>query len=252
MALKSYILSPGGERARVRGGQEERNEKLMKLSSLMPPDISLFCKRCSEVLSGLAENEAHIEFIRSELPTLLLNKPFFTKILNNLVEGGKYPDLQYSTMFDNEFLLYTDAAHLFSLRLFLWGPGEYTPVHDHNSWGVIGPISGELEVIDYRREDDGSREGYACLVELERLRLLPGQTASTFPLNEGIHKTGNPTQESILSLSLYGNPLPRGYINGFDTAGHSVYRILSPKMKKKLLAIQVLKSLNRVIGGGTS
>ena len=222
----------------------------MTFSSLMPPDISLFCQRCSEYLSSTVEDGARIEFIRSELPHLLLNQSLFAKVLHNMVEGEKYPDLQHSTMFDNELLLYADRSRLFSLRLFLWAPGEYTPVHDHNSWGVIGPVSGELEVFNYSREDDGSREGYARLVEIERLRLLPGETAFTLPLNKGIHKTGNPTQETILSLSLYGNPLPRGYINGFDIATCSIYQILAPKMKKTQLAIQALHSLMNSKRGG--
>lgn len=218
------------------------------MSSLMPPEISSFVQRCSDLLSGIAEDEARIERVRGELSHLLLNKSLFTKILRDLVEEGSYPDLRHATMFDNELLLYADGARLFSLRLFLWDPGEYTPVHDHSSWGVIGPVSGELEAINYRREDDGSREGYARLVEVERVRLRPGETGYTLPLNEGIHATGNPTQESMLSLSLYGNPLPRKYIHGFDVDCHGVYRILAPKTKKKQRAIRALLNLEKGIG----
>ena len=153
-------------------------------------------------------------------------------------------------MFDNELLLYADKAHLFSLRLFLWDPREYTPAHDHNSWGVIGPVSGELEVVNYRRADDSSKEGYARLVEIDRLRLQPGETTFTYPLGDGIHKAGNPTDETLLSLGLYGTPLPRGYLNGFDVPGRRVYRILAPKTRKKQLAIRALKSLNKTVGCG--
>lgn len=213
------------------------------MSSLAPQEISTFCQRCSELLSGIAEDQARIEWVRSELPRLLLNQSLFTKILHDLVEGGNYPDLRHSTMFDNELLLYADGARLFSLRLFLWDPGRYTSVHDHSSWGVIGPVSGELEVINYRREDDGSREGYARLVEIERFRLRPGETGFTLPLNEGIHATGNPTQEGMISVGLYGNPLPREYIHGFDVARHSVYRIFAPKTQKRLLAARALRGL---------
>lgn len=222
------------------------------MSFLAPLEISAFCQRCAEALSGITEDEARIELIRSELPRLLLNRSLFAKILRDLAAGGKYPDLRHSTMFDNELLLYADGMRLFSLRLFLWYPGEYTPVHDHNSWGVIGPISGELEVVNYRREDDGSQQGYACLVEVERFRLRPGETSFTLPLNEGIHKTGNPTQEAMLSLSLYGNPLSRDYIHGFDIDRHSAYRILSPKMKKRLRAARALHSLEEEMGSGDS
>lgn len=215
----------------------------MTLSTLIPTEIRLFCEWCAQGLAGITEDESSFKFIRGELSHLLLNKPLFAKILQQLIQEGKYPDLRYSTMFDNELLLYADNTHLFSLRMFLWDPGDYTPVHDHNSWGVIGPVSEELEVINYRREDDGSQEGYARLVETERMRLQPGETSFTLPLNEGIHSIGNPTRETILSLSLYGNPLPRGYINGFDLNGHRMYQIISPKVKKKQLAIRALHGL---------
>jgi predicted metal-dependent enzyme (double-stranded beta helix superfamily) len=116
-------------------------------------------------------------------------------------------------------------------------------VHDHNSWGVIGPVSGGLAVTNYRREDDGSQEEYARLVESGNARLIPGETACTLPLNEGIHKVGNPTQETLLSLSMYGRPLSRGHVNGFDVAKQRVYRIHAPRLKKKLLAADALRGL---------
>lgn len=221
------------------------------MSQQIPSEISSFCQRCSERLSGTSESADRIELVRSELPLLLRNKTLFSEILCNLIEGAKYPDLRQATMFDNELLLYADPARLFSLRLFLWNPGDYTPVHDHNSWGVIGPVSGELDVTNYRREDEGSEDKHARLAETERLRLLPGGTAFTLPLNEGIHRIGNPTRETMLSLSVYGNPLPRGYINRFDIASGRVHRILPPKLKKQELAIQALPGLDRSVGHGT-
>ena len=213
------------------------------MSSQVPLEIASFCKRCSDALSWTTENESCVELVRDELPILLFNKPLFAEILHSLVEGGGYPDLGRSTMFDNELLLHADSSRLFTLRMFLWGPGEYTVIHDHNSWGVIGPVSGVLGVFNYKREDDGSREEYACLIETEELRCLPGQTTFTLPLNQGIHKIGNPTQESMVSLSVYGKPLDRGYINGFDIDNDRIYKIFPPKSKKKMLAFQALAGL---------
>jgi hypothetical protein len=121
-------------------------------------------------------------------------------------------------------------------------------VHDHGSWGVIGPVTGKFEVIGYRREDDGSEEGKATLVEEEMLTLEPGETTFTLPLNDGIHEVGNPTDETIFSLSLYGRPLPRGYIWGFDVAEGRCYRIIAPQTKKKLLIAQALPGLDAEAG----
>jgi predicted metal-dependent enzyme (double-stranded beta helix superfamily) len=48
-------------------------------------------------------------------------------------------------LFDNEFILYRDPARLFSLRLYIFGAGERTCVHDHTSWGVSASAFGKLE-----------------------------------------------------------------------------------------------------------
>jgi len=214
-------------------------------SSEVPSEIVSFSRQCSEGLSGLSDNPSRIAFVQSIFPHLL-SRPLLEKLLKNLVEGAAYPDSRYGTMFDTELILYTDPARRFSLRMFLWGPGQYDPVHDHNSWGVIGPVSGKLEVVKYRRLDDGSREGFALLEECERGIIDPGQTYFALPLDECIHKTGNPTGETMVQLSLYGEKQTgRDYVNGFDPANNRVYRIVSPRVKKRTLAEQALLSLEK-------
>jgi predicted metal-dependent enzyme (double-stranded beta helix superfamily) len=178
-----------------------------------------------------------------ELSRLAREKQMFVEIVCNLVKDAAYPDIRRATMFDNEFLLYADPGRQFSLRLFIWEPKSYTNAHDHNSWGVIGPVTGEFEVVNYRREDDGLEEGMARLVETERMRLLPGETTFTLPLDDGIHKVGNALAETMISLSVYGRPLAKGYINEFDAASNRVHKIFSPQVKKKLLAIHALSDL---------
>lgn len=216
--------------------------------SQAPEEINLFCDRCSKAFSDISEIKERIEFVRGELPKLQNDSRFFAEMLSGIIEGAKYPDLRQATMFDNELLLYFDPDHKFSLRAFLWEPGEYTPVHDHGSWGVIGPVTGKLEVINYKREDDDSDERQAVLVEEEMIAIKPGETAFTLPLNDGIHEVGNPTDETILSLSLYGKPLPRGYIKGFDVAAGRAYRILAPQTRKKLLIVRALPGLDPTAG----
>lgn len=214
----------------------------------IPDEITSLCARCADAFSETDDVDARIEFVRGELPKLQTNTELFAELLSGVLEGAKYPDLRQSTMFDNELPLCADPVHKFSLRAFLWEPGKYTVVHDHGSWGVIGPVMGKLEVIDYTREDDGSDEGRAVLVEKATLAIEPGETAFTLPLNDGIHKVGNPTGETILSLSLYGRPLPRGYICGFDVAQGRAYRIISPPTNKKLLMARALSGLDAAAG----
>ena len=37
-----------------------------------------------------------------------------------------------------QFLLYVDPQESFSIVSFVWGPGQFTPVHDHTVWGLVG------------------------------------------------------------------------------------------------------------------
>lgn len=206
------------------------------------------CERCAAAHTETDDVNEMIEIVSGEMAKLLKQKKLFAEILLGVFEKAGFPDLRQSTMFDNELLLYYDPVHKFSLRAFLWAPGHYTAVHDHGSWGIIGPVTGKFEVISYRREDDGSEEGKATLVEEKMLTLEPGETTFSLPLDEGIHEVGNPTDETILSLSLYGRPLPRGYIWGFDVAKGRAYRIIAPQTKKKALIAQALSGLDAEAG----
>ena len=216
----------------------------MNASSRIPSEIISYCNRYAEGLARLTTNTERIDVMKNLLPELLRDKELFRRILRALVERGEYPDLRYATMFDSEYILYTHPDHLFSLRMFIWAPGAYDPIHDHNSWGVIGPVTGHLEVINYRRIDDGSHEDNAQLVETDRRTIPPGETYFVLPLNNGIHKTGNPTTETIIQVSIYGEgQVKRDHINGFDLETCSSYPIFAPRIKKKYLALQALSYL---------
>jgi len=210
-----------------------------------PEELTAFCGKCRENLNTMTENQSRIDFMRNLLPELLRQKQLIGTILAGIVERRTYPDINYPTMFDSEFILYTDPDHLFSIRMFLWGPGEYDPIHDHNSWGVIGPVTGKLEVVNYRRLDDGSREEYAHLVETDRRLVSPGDTYFVLPLNVGIHRTGNPSTDTIIQMSIYGEgQTVRDHINGYDIDSNRCYPIYAPKVRKRRLAAQACAFLD--------
>jgi predicted metal-dependent enzyme (double-stranded beta helix superfamily) len=189
-----------------------------------------------------SQNE-RIAFTRAEMPTLLLNRRLLKKILTDIARGKRYPDVRQATMFLNEFILYINNQRLFSARLYIYEPGQYTPIHDHNSWGVYGCVSEKVEVIRYRREDDETRQGYAQLRETERIILLPGNTSVVRPLNDGIHQAGNPVAATCVMLSIYGSPIRRLHVNQYDLVRNSVSRLYPPRLRKKRLAAQALDTM---------
>jgi predicted metal-dependent enzyme (double-stranded beta helix superfamily) len=209
-----------------------------------PTELLDICNQWSESIEKISDEAARIEFFQRELTGFLLNQPIFVKILGNIEKGSPYPDLRQAQMIEDEILLYLNRKRLFSLRMFLYGPGDYTPIHDHNSWGVSGSALGDLGVIRYAREDEGSVEGYAHLRQTAKFNLQPGKTEITQPLDKGIHQTGNPNGDMVIMISIYGSPIRRLYINRFDREHNKVDRLYPPRIKKKMLAAQALKQFN--------
>ena len=209
------------------------------------PRSALFaiCDRWADRLQGLADDAARIDYIKIVLPELLLNRQLWERILQQLVAGGRYPDLRHATMFRDELILYPNNKRLFSLRMFIYDSKAYTPIHDHNAWGVIGSVCGPIEIIQYRREDDGSRDGFAQLRLDGRRTLEPGDIDVTYPLDAGIHQTGNPGRRTSIMLSVYGNPIRRLFVNRFDVEANRVVKMYPPRMQKKKLAGQALEVL---------
>jgi len=202
-----------------------------------------FCRDWSEAVSRKNDSEDRLAFFRTELPGLLVQRELFYGILEGIIRGSSYPDIRQATFFDNEFSLYRDRGQRFSVWMYLYGPGEYTPVHDHNSWGVSGSAFGELEVVRYRREDDGADPGRARLALSGRQLLQPGQTEVTRAFDEGIHKTGNPSAASLIMISVYGRTRRRLFLRQFDPDTGRVQAIYPPRVRKKSLAEQALKAI---------
>ena len=93
-----------------------------------------------------------------------------------------------------------------SLFSIVWRPGQWTPVHDHGSWGVVGVVEGLLEERAYMSAD-GNIEGNSG-IRLKRggmVLLNPGAITSFVPNPDHIHRTGVPEDRPrCVSLHLYG------------------------------------------------
>jgi 3-mercaptopropionate dioxygenase len=105
-----------------------------------------------------------------------------------------------------------------SLYTLVWLPGQWTPVHDHGSWGVVGVLEGVLEERGYVRisPDRGADER----IDLARggvILLGRGAVTSFVPNPDHIHVTGVPLERPrAVSLHLYGRMMNR--FNIYDVA----------------------------------
>jgi predicted metal-dependent enzyme (double-stranded beta helix superfamily) len=106
-------------------------------------------------------------------------------------------------------LIYCAPDNCLSLYALVWLPGQWTPVHDHGSWGVVGVVEGVLEERSFVRQsaDDGRDEGIA--LARGGVVLLPPRAVSTFvPNPDHIHITGVPAgRPRAVSLHLYGRTM---------------------------------------------
>ena len=105
-----------------------------------------------------------------------------------------------------------------SLFALVWLPGQWTPVHDHGCWGVVGIVRGLLEERSFMAVD-GEITGDTG-IRLRRggvLLLNPGAVTSFVPNPDHIHMTGVAAeQEMCVSLHLYGRNMNSFHI--YDVA----------------------------------
>lgn len=122
-------------------------------------------------------------------------------------------------------LIYDAPDETLSLYALVWLPGQWTPVHDHGSWGVVGVVEGVLEERSYVRlsPDHGDDEG----IDLARggvILLNRGAVTSFVPNPDHIHMSGVPAgRPRAVSLHLYGRMMSD--FNTYDVAAGTRQRV---------------------------
>ena len=93
-----------------------------------------------------------------------------------------------------------------SLFALVWRPGQWTPVHDHGTWGVVGVVRGLLEEHAYIPGAPLGRRAEGIALKRGGIVLLGAGSVSTFvPIPDHIHMTGVAEGGApTVSLHLYG------------------------------------------------
>ena len=112
-----------------------------------------------------------------------------------------------------------------SLYALVWLPGQWTPVHDHGSWGVVGVVEGVLEERSYvRLSPDRDADAGIELARGGIVLLRSGAVTSFVPNPDHIHVTGVPRERPrAVSLHLYGRTMSS--FNIYDVAAGTRRRI---------------------------
>lgn len=73
-------------------------------------------------------------------------------------------------------VLYEDPQLGFQVLSHIMGKARVSPPHDHGkSWAIYGQAKQYTDMIEWRREDDGSDPNRAKLSPIKKYRLNPGQ-----------------------------------------------------------------------------
>lgn len=112
-----------------------------------------------------------------------------------------------------------------SLYTLVWLPGQWTPVHDHGSWGVVGVVEGVLEERSYvRLSPDRGADQDIDLARGGTVLLNRGAVTSFVPNPDHIHVTGVPAERPrAVSLHLYGRTM--SHFNIYDVGARTRRRI---------------------------
>jgi 3-mercaptopropionate dioxygenase len=115
-------------------------------------------------------------------------------------------------------LVYDAPDASLSLYTLVWLPGQWTPVHDHGSWGVVGVLEGVLEERSYvRLSPDRGADDHIDLARGGVILLGRGAVTSFVPNPDHIHITGVPEERPrAVSLHLYGRTM--NSFNVYDVA----------------------------------
>lgn len=102
--------------------------------------------------------------------------------------------------FYQQYLLHCDPLERFSLVSFVWGPGQFTPVHDHAVWGYVGMLRGSEINQRFTRDADGRLAPAG-----EPTTLRPGDVERLSPAEGDIHRVSNAYPDRVsISVHLYG------------------------------------------------
>ena len=166
----------------------------------MSYSLEKFVEQCREVIRGDYPPAESVEKIVPLMYNLLSGDKSFLKPEHFQSDPDHYA----------RNAIFIDEGNLMSLYALVWQPGQWTPIHDHGTWGVVGVHEGALEERSYMRAD--SQTG-AELDNIDLLRggviLLPPDAVTSFvPNPDHIHVSGNPSPDKrVVSLHLYGNAM---------------------------------------------
>lgn len=165
----------------------------------MNPILETFRETC---IAALGEYGAPSDIVRALAPTVGALTRRADEFLEPGHRHGEADGYTRNLIFGSD----QDSLSLYSI---VWRPGQWTPIHDHGTWGVVGVVEGLLEEQSFVPTSGETAVEKDINLEPGGLVLLPPGAVATFvPNPDHIHQTGvADDRPATLSLHLYGRML---------------------------------------------
>ena len=145
-----------------------------------------------------------------QLPTVEALTAQLKDSLSELIRGGsiRLPE-DLSNPCNNHYarrLLYRSEEHGYVVVAMIWGPGQRTPLHDHDgTWCVEGVLAGNIEVTQYDLLEETGNEWRFERKDTHRTGV--GAAGSLIPPFE-YHTIANASDEDVsITVHVYGREM---------------------------------------------
>jgi 3-mercaptopropionate dioxygenase len=128
----------------------------------------------------------------------------------------------------SKYLLYKAEDSSFIVVAMVWRPGVVTPIHDHQTWGVIGVFQGREEETRYNRLDDGSIQGHAKIQKAGTLSYGAGEVSVCCLPQYDIHAVKNIGDVVAISIHTYGGDQSSIESTCYDPINDTARKYVSP------------------------
>lgn len=112
--------------------------------------------------------------------------------------------------------VYTSPEHGFYIQIFAWPPHVETPIHDHNTWGLMGILSNQLQITEYKAGSARADGTYPLQQGPQYIARQGSISGLTCPDDE-VHHIKNNSDQYSLSIHVYGSELDHTHTFDFKT-----------------------------------
>lgn len=161
--------------------------------------LETFIQKCKKQIS---KNSSPVACVEALIPEM--------KIL--MSQTDKWIKPEYLTSNNDHYarnIVYLDSNNELGLYVLVWNPGQWTTIHDHGTWGVVGILNGTFHERHFTRKDlQGSTANTGIqLVKAGSVLLSSGSLTSFVPDPDHIHISGNSGSDKVISIHLYGHAM---------------------------------------------